>query len=409
MKLACVDALGRARPPGALRSGDRRIRRRAGPLRSREADSRGPFDPRLLTEIAPAGWRAPRWIRAWPLVPVEDFDAYRERLSGFVFRSGLVMKPVFRARHAPRRSASSYGEGEERRVLQAVRRQWSTRGWPDRSSSGRPEGDPVAHRGPWGLNLAPERDFDLVNILRDVRFPTYWGEYHRVMGRKGVLAGRGEEHRAVTGDRGGGARAAASATPTRCCAGTVGGVQPSPALRARSHRDPRGGAGSVHDVGPYPAERHVSSCATPTSTPGAERRGDRGDDPARMRRDPGVSGSSRRSRSCPARISARTIPRPPSVCAGPPGCSTRPRLGSRWTARCTPMRRSPNRSGPGCCRDSRLKGQANLPGDAERRGGEHRPQPAARARRRGLHRPDRDRRPRAPRTSSRRPSRCAAS
>ena len=37
-----------------------------------------------------------------------------------------------------------------------------------------------------GLNLAPERDFDLVNILRDVRFPTYWGEYHRVMGRKGV-------------------------------------------------------------------------------------------------------------------------------------------------------------------------------------------------------------------------------
>ena len=33
---------------------------------------------------------------------------------------------------------------------------------------------------------APDRDFELVNILRDVRFPTYWGEYHRVMGCKGV-------------------------------------------------------------------------------------------------------------------------------------------------------------------------------------------------------------------------------
>ena len=37
-----------------------------------------------------------------------------------------------------------------------------------------------------GLDLKPERDIDLVNILDDARFRTYWSEYHRVMGRNGV-------------------------------------------------------------------------------------------------------------------------------------------------------------------------------------------------------------------------------
>ena len=36
--------------------------------------------------------------------PIADFKAYRERLSQFVFRSGLTMKPIFeRARERPQR------------------------------------------------------------------------------------------------------------------------------------------------------------------------------------------------------------------------------------------------------------------------------------------------------------------
>ena len=51
--------------------------------------------------------------------PIEDFDAYRERLSQFVFRSGLTMKPIFeRARERPMRVV--FADGEEERVLRAV-------------------------------------------------------------------------------------------------------------------------------------------------------------------------------------------------------------------------------------------------------------------------------------------------
>src|SRR3546814_15744948 len=51
--------------------------------------------------------------------PIEDFEAYRQKLSQFVYRSGQVMRPVFeRAREEPKRVV--FAEGEEERVLRAV-------------------------------------------------------------------------------------------------------------------------------------------------------------------------------------------------------------------------------------------------------------------------------------------------
>ena len=51
--------------------------------------------------------------------PIADLKAYRERLSQFVFRSGLTMKPIFeRARERPMRVV--FADGEEERVLRAV-------------------------------------------------------------------------------------------------------------------------------------------------------------------------------------------------------------------------------------------------------------------------------------------------
>ena len=51
--------------------------------------------------------------------PIADLEAYRDRLSQFVFRSGLLMKPMFdKARADPRRLV--YAEGEDERVLRAV-------------------------------------------------------------------------------------------------------------------------------------------------------------------------------------------------------------------------------------------------------------------------------------------------
>src|SRR3546814_6136897 len=61
-----------------------------------------PFDPRLIREIAPAVAKA-AMDSGVATRPIEDFAAYHDRLDQFVWRSGLVMKPVFeRARSNPR-------------------------------------------------------------------------------------------------------------------------------------------------------------------------------------------------------------------------------------------------------------------------------------------------------------------
>ena len=51
--------------------------------------------------------------------PIEDFSAYRQRLSEFVYNSAFLMKPIFsQAKTDPKRIA--YAEGEDQRVLRAV-------------------------------------------------------------------------------------------------------------------------------------------------------------------------------------------------------------------------------------------------------------------------------------------------
>jgi malate dehydrogenase (oxaloacetate-decarboxylating)(NADP+) len=77
-----------------------------------------PFDPRLITEIAPAVAQAAMdsGIAARPLA---DMRAYRERLSHFIHESGWLMKPVLDyAKAHPKRLV--YAEGEDERVLHAV-------------------------------------------------------------------------------------------------------------------------------------------------------------------------------------------------------------------------------------------------------------------------------------------------
>ncbi|MBP0491900.1 NADP-dependent malic enzyme [Roseomonas indoligenes] len=77
-----------------------------------------PFDPRLILEIAPAVARA-AMESGVATRPIADFDAYREGLERFVFRSGDLMRPVFAAaRGAGRRIV--YAEGEDERTLRAV-------------------------------------------------------------------------------------------------------------------------------------------------------------------------------------------------------------------------------------------------------------------------------------------------
>jgi malate dehydrogenase (oxaloacetate-decarboxylating)(NADP+) len=77
-----------------------------------------PFDQRLILKIAPAVARA-AMDSGVALEPIQDWDAYHQKLNAFVFRSGLFMKPVFdQARENLRRVV--FAEGENFTVLQAV-------------------------------------------------------------------------------------------------------------------------------------------------------------------------------------------------------------------------------------------------------------------------------------------------
>ena len=77
-----------------------------------------PFDQRLILEIAPAVAQA-AMDSGVAQRPIEDMRAYRQKLTSFVFRSGMFMKPVFDAARAAQRRVV-FAEGENPLVLQAV-------------------------------------------------------------------------------------------------------------------------------------------------------------------------------------------------------------------------------------------------------------------------------------------------
>jgi malate dehydrogenase (oxaloacetate-decarboxylating)(NADP+) len=142
-----------------------------------------PFDPRLIVRIAPAVARA-AMESGVATRPIADFDAYAEKLTQFVYHSGLLMKPVFAAaKKAPRRIV--YAEGEEERVLRAVQ-VVVDEGLARPILVGRPQVlEQRIER--FGLRIEPGRDFEVINPERDPqRYRSYWEEYYRLTERKGV-------------------------------------------------------------------------------------------------------------------------------------------------------------------------------------------------------------------------------
>ncbi|TIW77155.1 MAG: NADP-dependent malic enzyme, partial [Mesorhizobium sp.] len=78
-----------------------------------------PFDPRLILRIAPAVAKA-ACDTGVATRPITDFAAYIDKLNRFVFRSGLVMKPVFSSAKASSAKRVIYADGEDERVLRAA-------------------------------------------------------------------------------------------------------------------------------------------------------------------------------------------------------------------------------------------------------------------------------------------------
>ncbi|NCT66943.1 MAG: NADP-dependent malic enzyme [Rhodanobacteraceae bacterium] len=141
-----------------------------------------PFDPRLIVQLAPAVAKA-AMDSGVATRPIEDLRAYREKLNAFVFRTTLLMKPVFaRAKADPKRIV--YSEGEEEVVLRAVQHVVDE-GIAQPILVGRPS--VIESRiARLNLRLKPGVDFELCNIESDPRFKDYWSLYHELLQRHGV-------------------------------------------------------------------------------------------------------------------------------------------------------------------------------------------------------------------------------
>jgi malate dehydrogenase (oxaloacetate-decarboxylating)(NADP+) len=141
-----------------------------------------PFDPRLMGVVAHAVAKAAMETGV-ATRPIDDLVAYRRKLDGSVFRSALIMRPVFEASKVAARNIV-FAEGEDERVLRAAHAMLEdTNDVP--ILIGRP--DVVEARCERaGLPIRPERDFQLVNPENDPRYRDYWGTYHELMARRGV-------------------------------------------------------------------------------------------------------------------------------------------------------------------------------------------------------------------------------
>jgi malate dehydrogenase (oxaloacetate-decarboxylating)(NADP+) len=141
-----------------------------------------PFDPRLISKVAPAVARA-AMDSGVATSPIVDWDAYHQRLDQFVYHSGLIMKPVFtKAKQNPKRIV--YAEGEEERVLRAVQVVVDD-GLAKPILIARPA---VLEKRieKFGLRIHPGVDFEIINPEYDERYRDYWAQYYALTARRGV-------------------------------------------------------------------------------------------------------------------------------------------------------------------------------------------------------------------------------
>ena len=142
-----------------------------------------PFDPRLMIKIAPAVAAAAA-ASGVALRPIQDMDAYRDKLQSFVYASGTAMKPIMAAAKLAKKKRIAFAEGEEERVLRAAQIVVDE-GIARPTLIGRPA--VMAQRiEKFGLRLRAGEDYDVVNVEQDDRYRDFWQTYHQMTERKGV-------------------------------------------------------------------------------------------------------------------------------------------------------------------------------------------------------------------------------
>ncbi|MBB5515048.1 malate dehydrogenase (oxaloacetate-decarboxylating)(NADP+) [Rubricella aquisinus] len=141
-----------------------------------------PFDPRLLAVVAGAVAKA-AMESGVATRPLDDLEAYKAKLDGSVYKSALIMKPVFEAaRNDSRRII--FAEGEDERVLRAAFAM--TEETVDKPILiGRP--DVIEMRCERaGIPSVSASEIQVINPENDPRYRDYWNTYHTIMARRGV-------------------------------------------------------------------------------------------------------------------------------------------------------------------------------------------------------------------------------
>ena len=181
MKIACVDAI--AKLARATTSAEAAAAYKGEEMTfGRNYLIPKAFDPRLMGVVATAVAKA-AMDTGVATRPVSDMTAYRHELDAAVFKSSMVMRPVFEAAATASRRIV-FAEGENERVLRAATAMIEeTTDKP--ILIGRP--DVVSRRiERLGLPIVPGEDFALVNPENDPRYRDYWTTYHELMQRRGV-------------------------------------------------------------------------------------------------------------------------------------------------------------------------------------------------------------------------------
>ncbi len=142
----------------------------------------GPLEPNLIIEIASAVAKA-AMDSGVATLPIDDMQAYRQRLSEFVYNSAFVMKPIFaRAKADPKRIV--YCEGEDNNILLAVQVVVDEK-LAQPILVGRPSVI-EANIKKLGLRLKAGENITIVNVDDDPRYKDYWQGYYEKNKRRGV-------------------------------------------------------------------------------------------------------------------------------------------------------------------------------------------------------------------------------
>lgn len=142
-----------------------------------------PFDPRLILVIAPAVAQA-AMDSGVAKRPITDMIAYKEKLQGFIYRTGVGMRSVFYAARKGKPTRIVYPDGEDERVLSAsqiiLEEQLTLP-----ILIGRPEVI-AARLEKIGSKLQIGKNIVVVDPNNDERYSQCWSAYHEIMKRRGV-------------------------------------------------------------------------------------------------------------------------------------------------------------------------------------------------------------------------------